>query len=197
MWPLLLVVACRTWREQRSTSDTPRGWTPWSQLHSPAYLLISPRLEIYSHVQKKWPIRGHRACAEHVVTGVTKCVRRINMKCDRNRRREEGNGVKSKTPLCSSRSHLFCVCVSLVCAWLDLHIFSITPLFMFHMVTTYPIWLSFILPHFCWTSLLRISRVFRCDSVPLWNYQEYYACASVGLSSCRPAEYHAGLETDI
>lgn len=145
----------------------------------------------YKRAQSKY------ACAEHVVTGVTKCVTRVNMKCDRNRRREEGNGVKSKTPLCSSRSHLFRVCVSLVCAWVYLHIFSITPLFMFHMVTTYPIWLSFILPHFYWTSLLRVSRVFRCDSVPLWNYQEYYACASVGLSSCRSAEYHAGLETDI
>lgn len=34
---------CRTWRRRRSTSGTPRDWTPWSRLQSRASPSTSPR----------------------------------------------------------------------------------------------------------------------------------------------------------
>lgn len=108
-----------------------------------------------------------------------------------------------KTPLCSSWSHLLRVCLTCmwVCVcmsvWVYLHTVNVIPLLIFHIVATHPIWLSFILPHSYLTSLLHISHVFLCDSFPQCNYREYYACASVSLSSSLPAEYYTSLETDI
>ncbi len=136
-------------------------------------------------------IQSKFVCVEHVVAGATKFVRCVNTKCARNRRLWEGNmGWNQNTfvlimvspPVCLShlRVSVF-VCVS---ASVYLHIFNVVPLLIFHIVATYPIWLSFILPHFDLTSLLHISHVFLCDSFPQCNYREYYACASVSLSSC-------------
>lgn len=102
IWHVCCVSACRTWRRQRSTSDTPRDWTPWSQLPSQAFPLTSPRLETYSPgqtTQFTWR-RGEQICVCW-----TRCLHLrslVETMCDR------GWG-EIITPLCATTSHPRCV----------------------------------------------------------------------------------------
>lgn len=75
IWHVCCVSVCRTWRRQRNTSDTPRDWTPWSQLPSQAFPLTSPRLETYSPGQTTQFTRGGGSADARVLNIVFTCDR--------------------------------------------------------------------------------------------------------------------------